>query len=125
MTGPHGEKFDFDGQPNGIYALFSTPQFAVNMKLHPEGPQTRFINEIGIIFRNASMHFDTVAFDVKMKSNMLKKKLAPFGASAIVKPFNVQVELCDGNQVTIQQRWTEISKKRFFHLDIQIEVPGW
>ena len=129
LIGPHNERFDFDGEPNGIYALFTTPQFAVNMKLHPEGPKTRLIHEIGVVFRNASMHFDTQMFDVKHKSMMLNKKLAQFEEGrAIVTPFNVELELCDGHRVSIAQRFTEwkvASKaRRFYHLDVNIQVPG-
>ena len=94
------------------------------MKLLPEGPKARFIHEIGVVFRNVSMQFDTQMFDANQKSRMLNKKLAPVGGRAIVTPFNVELEMCDGHRVHISQRFTITDGKRFYHLDVSVQVPG-
>ena len=129
MVGAHGEKYDFFGTSNGIYSLFSTPQFDVNMKLLDHGPKNRFINEIGIVFRNVTLHFDTAMFKAKQKQNTLNKMLADVGGKATVKPFKIALELCEGHRVTIVQRfasgWKVAGKvQKFYFLNIEIQVPG-
>ena len=146
LRGPHGEHFDFYGQPNGIYALFSTPQFVVNMHLTSDenSPKARFIEELGIVFRNASLRFDTYAFNPAKLQARLTKQLEPVGGVATVRPHSIELELCSGHTVHIVQRvltlWRRkgasffVQKQRdagrnaqavkFFHLDVKVAVVG-
>ena len=129
LVGAHGEHFDFFGQPNGVYSLFSTPQFDINMKLLDHGPENRFINEIGIVFRNVTLRFDSGTFRPARKEKALNAFLEAVGGKATVKPFEIELELCEGHRVTIVQRfasgWKVADKaQKFYFLNIEIQVPG-
>ena len=124
-----------------VYALFSAPQFAINMHLMNNGPKARFMDEIGVVFRNATLRFNTHAFKPAKLQQQLDAQLAPLGGAAIVTPSNIELELCDGHRVHIQQRFTVLWQRanstvfythkasnrhpvKFFHLDVEVQVPG-
>jgi hypothetical protein len=43
LVGANGAKFDFDGELDAAYALFSAPQFQVNMRIAGDGPKPHFM----------------------------------------------------------------------------------
>lgn len=79
LSGPNGIKYDFHGQPNGIYNFFSAPQFQINAHLAGDGPTVRFMTEIGVTFRNVTMRFGINQYAPKM-IDRLKTELAAHGA---------------------------------------------
>ena len=125
ISGANGAKFDFHGQPNGVYTLFAAPHFVVNMRLLARGPSTRFVDQIGVRFGNWSFVFDTTQFNAAQLGARLRRSL-PAGASARVTPYNVDLTLCPGTQLHIAQMYTQWHiGERFFHLDFDLVVAEW
>ena len=143
LVGAHGEKFDFLGEPNGVYTLMSTPEFVVNMKLVDHGPRARFIDQIGVLFGNATLTFTPIAYNATERQAHLDALLKPLGARAKVEDFNTHLELCRGQRLSIKQRWTNVNADgselspeqdlstlaldqlpKIYHLDITVHVPG-
>ena len=142
LVGAHGQKFDFNGEPGALYSLISTPHFAVNMKLANAGPKARFITDLGVVFRNISLQFDTMAYSPAHKAKELRNKLVGTGAKVRVSKFAIVLGLCAGQEITIHQRKTFLWKssngafyaqkpegvstqrQQFFNLDIDVELPG-
>jgi hypothetical protein len=126
-----GVQYDFDGQPEGKYVLFSAPQFQVAMTLSgQDGPGTRFMTEVGLLFRNQSF-----SFEVKTMSgafhNDLKERLAQVGGKLISwSSWEVKMELCAGQFITIKQMHTVDSwlahadGTPWYYLDVDIVLPG-
>jgi len=73
-----GTKFDFEGQLGGVYSLFSTPQFQVNMRIAGDGPKSHFMTEVGVLFRNEVLLFDVFTVNDGF-SDKLKAKLERVG----------------------------------------------
>ena len=114
------------------------------MHLMNGGPKSRFMDRVGVRFRNATFVFDTAAFRARKLQAQVSEALEPVGGHADVQPFNVKLELCDGHRVHIRQMKTLLWQHadgtgffphsrnagpgampmHFFHLDVSVQVPG-
>jgi len=125
IHGPDGEDFKFYGKPNGIYTLFSSPQFVVNMLLMPDGPEARFITKVGVKFGNTTVVLDTVYR--QDYAQVLSKQLAPLGRVSAPTSFSYVVDLCRGMKINVAQMQMALSglrKEPFYYLDVSFDVPG-
>jgi len=129
LRGANGVKYDFNGQPDAIYVLFSSPQFQVTMHLKTDGPESRFMTEIGVTFRNVTMRFDVFIHPDDFVAN-LNKQLQLVGGRASGPSWAVMLELCSGHTVTISQMRTvepwlaHANGSPFYYLDVGIVAPG-
>ena len=84
-----------------------------------EGPKSRFMTQIVVVFRNA-----TIAFDVINKPanyyEKLNALLQPLGARASGTRFVTALELCAGHRVVVSQMHFNV----FHFLNIELDVPG-
>ena len=129
IVGARGQHFDFFGQSNEIYTLFSAPQFVVNMQLKAQGPKDKFIDALFVHFRNVTLRFDTGTYKAdKMQARIDRQLAGVDDVRALVRPYRTEIELCDGHRVEIAQRvdidTVNYKQRRFFHLDVKIDVPG-
>ena len=66
------------------YVLFVSPQFQVNMKLSgADGPGTRFMTEVGIMFRNEEFFFNTTSFQSASYHEELGQRLDQVGGQLL------------------------------------------
>jgi len=128
---PH-QKFDFKGQPNGIYTLVSSPHFVINVRLAAKGPEARFINELALNIGDTSITFNTYQQDSE-NVNRLNKLLTPLGGAASygASEFDTLINLCPGHSVKIAQMKTTPGSEKvhglnetMFYLDVELDVPG-
>jgi hypothetical protein len=131
FTGANGAKFDFDGKPNGDYSLFSAPQVQVNMHLAGDGPATRFMTEIVVVFRNVTIQVG-IQYINDRYIDQINAQLAPFGAKAIYRGLQLRLELCPGQSMMISQMLANRKLypalvhddgSSFYYLDIAIHTP--
>ena len=129
---PTGARFDFDGQLGGAYALFSAPQFQVNMRIAGDGPKPHFMIEVGVLFRSESFLFTVVTMDEAFH-DALRAELERVGGKLLTfQPWEVVLELCPGQRVTITQMHTTDAERElwhadgrpFYYLDVKVAVPG-
>jgi hypothetical protein len=116
LVGAMGTKFDFDGQSEGIYVLFSAPQFQVTMKLsNDDGPGTRFMTEVGLMFRNQSFFFNEADMSLAFLDD-LDKRLGQVGGRLLSREYwQVKMELCPNVLVIVSQMHT--TEPWFAHAD--------
>jgi hypothetical protein len=129
LRGANGVSYDFAGEANGTYALFSSQQFVVNMHLAADGPTVRFMTEIGVVFRNVTMKFTVFTHEARFVSN-LDKQLQLVGGRATGPSWAVTLDLCPGHSVTVTQMHTvqpwlaRADGSAFYYLDVKIVAPG-
>jgi hypothetical protein len=131
LIGAMGVQYDFDGQADGKYVLFSTPQFQVNMQLSgDDGPSTRFMTKIGVLFGAENFFFDTDTMSESFRDN-LQERLAQVGGKLLSwSPWHVAMELCKEQLVTIKQMHTvdawlsHADGSPWYYLDVNIALPG-
>ena len=120
----------------------SAPEFVVNMKLVDHGPKARFIDEIGVLFGNATLTFTPYVYNATERQAHCDSLLKPLGGRAKVEDFTTHLELCRGQRITIKQRWTNVNPDgsalsehdvatrslaelpKIYHLDVDVHVPG-
>jgi hypothetical protein len=130
LRGAHGVKYEFSGQANATYALFSSQQFVVNMHLAADGPALHFITQIGVVFRNLTMKFSTFQHGKKFVSNLDKQLRVVGGRAIALSPIAIRLELCPGHSITIMQRYTvqgplvHADGTPFRYLNVEIAAPG-
>ena len=114
---PTGAKYDFDGQLGAAYALFSAPQFQVNMRIAGDGPKPHFMTEVGVCFRSEAFLFSVVTMDDAFR-DALQAKLERVGGRLLkFQPWEVVMELCPGQRVTITQKHTTEAERELWHAD--------
>ena len=107
LVGAMGSEFDFDGQAEGIYVLFSAPQFQISMKLSDDdGPGTRFMTEVGLMFRNQSFFFDQWEISSAFLDDLDERLWQVGGRLLGWSSRQVKMELCPNVLVVITQRQT-------------------
>jgi hypothetical protein len=131
LSAPNGVKFDFNGEPNGDYVLFSAPQLQVNMHLAGDGPAMRFMTAIAVVFRNVTIQV-SVQFMSDEYIAQINAQLAPFGAKATYIGLELRLAMCQGVEVLISQMVADNKAyptlvhddgSKFYYLDIQITTP--
>jgi hypothetical protein len=130
LTGAMGVQYDFDGQPEGKYVLFSAPQSQAAMTLSgQDGPGTRFMTEVGLLFRNQRFHFEVKTMSLAFH-NDLKERLARVGGKLLSwSSWQVKMELCAGQFITIKQMHTVDSwlahadGTPWYYLDVEVVLP--
>ena len=129
---PQGVTFDFDGELDAFYTLFSAPQFQVNMRIAGDGPKPHFMTEVAVLFRDESFLFDVVTMDDAFRDN-LEARLERVGGQLLgFQPWQVTLGLCAGQRVVIRQKHTTEAEKElwhadgrpFYYLDVEVAVPG-
>ena len=131
LIGATGVQYDFDGQPDGKYVLFSAPQFQVTMTLSgQDGPGTRFMTEIGLLLRNQSFHFGVTTMPLAFRDD-LEARLAQVGGRLVGwSSWESKVELCKDHLITIKQMhsvepWLgHADGTPWYYLDVDIVLPG-
>lgn len=131
LVGAMGVQYDFDGQPDGKYVLFSTPQFQVAMTLSGEdGPGIRFMTEIGLLFRNQKFDFGVTTMSLAFRDD-LETRLAQVGGKLIAwSSWETKLELCTDQLITIRQMHSVGSLAShadgtpWYFLDVDIILPG-
>jgi hypothetical protein len=131
LSGPNGIKYNFDGQPNGIYNFFSAPQFQINAHLAGDGPTVRFMTEIGVTFRNVTMRFGVNQYAPKM-IDRLKTELAAHGAKLSHQGGQIFLKLCPGLVIAITQMHANKKLRplmvhddgsTFYFVNVEVQVP--
>lgn len=120
LRSPTGVKYDFDGQANGIYALFVAPQFQVNMLLAAHGPATRYMTKIGIVFGNLTLKFDA---HLVLPAAQRARLVALGGRAFSRRAFSLTLELCGGHEVTLSAHHTK-SAPIMNYLNVDVITPG-
>jgi hypothetical protein len=130
-VGATGVKYDFDGASAGNYTLFSAPQFQVNMQLSDDdGPSTRFMTEIGLLFRDEVLLFDTHTMSQSFRDDLEHSLVHAGGKLLSWSPWKVKMELCPGHLITISQMhttepWlTHADGRPWYYLDVEVTVPN-
>jgi len=124
IRGPHFEEFDFEGQPDGVYTMFTSPTVTVNAKMLKEGPKERYMSEIFVMFRNLTMTFDVYGHPGLVEK--YNAALEPFGGKARYNPQKMilSLDLCPGHTFTIQQVWEEKDGGKYYFLNLGVEIRG-
>lgn len=118
LRGANGAMYDFGGQRGGIYALFSSPLFAVNMQLSAAGPNLRFMTRMGVLVGNTSVAFDH-SFNNR---DLVMKQLASVGATTTFVNNTLTMTLCGGDHVLTFAAHSDT--KLIKYLNFAISVPG-
>ena len=112
--------------------LFSCEQFHVNMQLsNDDGPSTRFMTNIGIIFCTETLLFDTRTMSESVRDD-LQEQLDRVAGGKILSwsSWQIKLELCPGHVITISQMhttepWlTHANGAPWYYLDVEISVPN-
>jgi hypothetical protein len=112
-----GVHFDFDGQLDAVYSLFSAPQVQVNTRIADDGPKPHFMTEVGLLFRNESMVFTVVTMDDAF-GEALRAKLGRVGSRVLrFRAWEVVLELCPGQPVTVRQIHTSEANRHLWLKD--------
>jgi hypothetical protein len=127
-----GARYDFDGEPGAAYALFSAPQFQVNMRIAGDGPKPHFMTEVGVRFRDEAFLFTVVTMDDAFRDELWAKVERAGGQLLSFQPWEVTLGLCSGQRVTIRQKHTTEAEhelwhadgRPFYYLDVEVAVPG-
>ena len=102
------------------------------MHIAGDGPKPHFMNEVGVRFRNESFLFTVVTMDDAFR-DARQARLARVGGRLLTfKPWEVVVELCPGQRVSITQKHTTEAERElwhadgrpFYYLDVQVAVPA-
>ena len=96
------------------------------MRMMNGGPKNHFIHELGVHLGNWTTALNTFRFDAPTLQRRLTRAVKPLGGSAVVTPYNVVLELCDGFSLAVQQRFIrmEAGGPTYFYLDVRMSVPG-
>jgi hypothetical protein len=131
LVGANGVEFEFDGQSEGIYTLFSSPQFHLEMQLSDDdGPSTRYMTNVGLMFREEDFFFDTDEMQESFRDDLQKRLERAGGKLLSWSSWQVKIELCPQQIVTISQMhstkpWlSHADGSPWFYLDVNITVPG-
>lgn len=102
MRGPNGERYDFTGQPGGIYSFFSSPWYQVTMQLtDAKTNHARVMVKAGVAFHDVTFAFNTTASPLSEEVNAT---LGVAGAKVVVSTLNqTEIELCPGHVLTIER----------------------
>ena len=127
ITGANGVKFDFNGVAHGVYVLFNSPVFVVNMLLAPVGPETRFMTAIGIVYRGAAISVEPWSL-VTRRDEIFKH----FGSSGANVTFNgkwsMSVTFCANHVVTLTAMHSDVPYNvdgtALNYFDVAFSVPG-
>ena len=129
--GATGVAYDFDGASTGNYTLFSSPQFQVNMQLSDDdGPSTRFITNVGILFRGETFLLNTQTMSASFRDNLQQRLARVTGRLLSWSRWQIKMELCPGHLITVSQMhttepWlTHANGDPWYYLDVDITVPG-
>ena len=131
LMSPNGVWYDFDGTSRGNYSLFSSPQFQLTMQLSDDdGPSTRFMTHVGLMFRNETFLFDVVTM-TKSFHDDLEKRLGRVGGKVLAgSSWQVKLKLCPYQIVTISQMHTSEpwlahgNGSPWYYLDVNVTTPG-
>lgn len=118
LVGANGVKFDFRGRDNGVYNLFVSPQFQINMQLAADGPKKHFMTHVAVMFRNETVTFAaSKQLGAPSFVDNVNEQLNKHGAKATaVKKDVIRLDLCGGHQtVTVTRTFT--TRKDLVHAD--------
>jgi len=104
LIGASGEAYEFDGEPDGIYNLFSAPQFQVAMYMAGDGPGTHFMTQLGLLFKGERFLFGESTMTEAVRAD-LEDRLTRVGGSLLEEwsSYHATLGLCPGHTVGITQ----------------------
>lgn len=126
---PNGVKFDFNGQPDAAYSVFSAPSFAVNMQLMHGGPAARFMNGVAVKVGNVTIvvHPHT---DLRALAKSVSADLSTVGATVKASKVAMNVMPCPGHTIGISTHHTAPSYYNLTdnhtvnYLDVKVSTSG-
>ena len=129
--GANGVAFDFDGESKGIYVLFSSPQFHLAMQLSDDdGPSTRFMTHLGLMFGDEIFHFDVQTMNETFRDDLEERLIRAGGKLLSWSSWKTVIQLGPHQHLTISQMhttepWlTHADGRPWYYLDVSITVPG-
>jgi hypothetical protein len=129
LIGANGAKYDFDGEAEATYTLFSSAHFQINMQLSGgDGPATRSMTEIGLLFGHQKFVFDVKTMPESLHDELEQGVALAGGKLLAWSHWQTKLELCRGHTVTISQMHTtepwlaHADGSPFYYLDVEINV---
>ena len=102
------------------------------MRIAGDGPRPHFMTEVAVLYRGKSFLFTVVTMDAAFRDD-LKARLERVGGKLLnFRHWEVTLELCPGQRVTVTQKHTTDAERElwhadgrpFYYLDVQVAVPG-
>ena len=102
------------------------------MRIAGDGPKPHFMTELAVLFRDEAFGFTVVTMDDAFR-DALQAKLSRVGGRLLkFQPWEVVMELCPGQGVTITQKHTTEAERElwhadgrpFYYLNVKVTVPA-
>lgn len=106
LIGASGVAYEFNGEPGGIYSLYSAPQFQLAMQLAGDGPGTHFMTEIGLLFKGEKFFFGEPAFTENFCTELADRLTRVGGSLLEWSSYQVKLAMCPGQTITLTQMHT-------------------
>lgn len=127
LIGADGVKFEFAGQANGNYALFTSPVFSVNMHLAQHGPANRFITKFGILYRGTYFAIDPYS-TTALRAAEIATQFARLGGGVTVtrQGFRLWLSFCGNHVISMTPMHTtpRAGNHSMNFFDFSLSVPG-
>lgn len=120
LSGANGVKYDLKGVAGGVYSLFISPVFQINMQLAEIGPEIRFMTKMGILYRGIEVIVNP--WSVKTNAYRIAEQFNKLNATVKVDRWQMIITFCNNHVVTITSMHTVDGALNF--LDFTVSVPG-
>ena len=102
------------------------------MRIAGDGPKPHFMTEVVVLFRDEAFLFTVMTMGDVFRDKLSATLERVGGRLISLKSWEVQMELCPGQQITIRQMHTTEAERELWHadgrpfnyLDVEVSVPG-